>query len=117
MIHLVKTSGTMSDNEGQRVRTSNNEWQRVTTNDNESHSEWQTNEDKLKQVKQKKWNSKMSKTVKWNKRPIWFLDDVIQIFMQYIATTYSAIYIQQHIRFRNRTSVFNKKVISRFDKK
>ena len=52
MIHLVKTNGTMSDNEGKRVRTSNNEWQRVTTNDNESHSEWQTNEDKLKQVKQ-----------------------------------------------------------------
>ena len=34
VVHRVKTSGTTSENEWQRVQTNDNEWQRETTSDN-----------------------------------------------------------------------------------
>ena len=71
---------TTSDDEWQRLTTSDNEWQQVTNKDNE----WKRVIKRMETNKSKQ-NSAIFVS-KLNKRPIWFLNNFIQFFMQYIAT-------------------------------
>ena len=105
----VTTSGTMNDKEWQQVvqqvtassTRSGKEWEQVTTYDNDwqrmiksdKKCQWvRVNEDKW-------WNDwkrmRVSKiewlyVLKWNKRPIWFMNNLIQFFMEYITTIRSS---------------------------
>ena len=116
----MTTSGTTNDNEWynewKRVTTSgtsDNKWYRKWTRMTTSNKKWQrmTASDKRMNTNESRYN----RAILWfkrNKRPIWFLNNFIQFYMQYSSQMFLEIRVLKVCNIHSKTpvleSLFNK---------